>query len=260
LAAASAVVLLPVYATVVNSLLPGARFFRYPPDLLPTHVTLSSYAKAWGEAHLGRYLLNTAGVASAITIAQVCTSLLAAYAFTFIGFPGRPVLFAVFLASTMVPFEATLLPNYSTMVRLGWIDTYQALVVPFLATGFGTFLLRQAFQAVPRELEDAAALDGVGHPGFLARVVLPISRPTVAALAVFSFLAAWSQYLWPLVVIDSTNRRTLQIGLRALIGSTPATLNLQAAGTVVAAMPIFVILALFQRHIVRGLTSGAVKG
>ena len=260
LIAASLIVLAPVYATVVNSLLPGSRFFHYPPDILPTHVTFSAYATAWREAHVGRYLVNTAGVATAITAAQVCTSVLAAYAFTFIQFRFRGALFALFLATTMVPFEATLLPNYDTMVSLGWINTYQALVVPFLAWGLGTFLLRQAFRQVPTELADAAALDGYSHPGFLARVVVPLNRPAIAALAVFSFLAAWSQYLWPLIVIDSTDRRTLQVGLKTLISSTPTTLNVQAAGTVLAAIPIFVILAVFQRHIVRGLTAGAVKG
>jgi sn-glycerol 3-phosphate transport system permease protein len=257
---AAIAVLFPIYVTVINSMLPGVRYFKYPPDLLPTHVTLRPYATAWRRANLSRYLVNSALVAGAITVAQVVTSVLAAYAFVFIRFPLRGIVFALFLATTMVPFEATLLPNYSTIVSLGWIDSYQALVVPFLATALGTFLLRQAFSTLPGELTSAAALDGYGHPGTLVRVVVPLCRPVIAALAVFSFLAAWSQYLWPLIVTDSTDHRTVQIGLKALVSRNLEPINVQSAGAVLAALPIFLVLALFQRHIVRGLTAGAVKG
>ncbi len=260
LVGAAIVIVFPVYVTVVNSVLPGVRFFHYPPDLFPVHATFEPYRVAWREAHLACYLVNSALVASSITVAQLATSILAAYAFTFIRFPLRGVIFGVFLATTMVPFEAILLPNYDTMVSLHWINSYQALIVPFLATGLGTFLLRQGFRTVPHELADAAALDGYGHPGFLARVVVPLSRPVIAALAVFSFLGAWSQYLWPLLVTDTTAHRTVQIGLKALVSEQATTLNVRSAGTVIAALPIFAVLILFERHIVRGLTAGAVKG
>jgi sn-glycerol 3-phosphate transport system permease protein len=225
LVAAAIVVLFPIYVTLVRSLLPGSRFLQYPPDLLPLHVSFEPYRTAWRQARLGRYLLNTAFVSSLITIAQLVTSVLAAYVFAFIRFPLRGLFFGLFLATTMVPFEATLLPNYDTMVSLGWINSYQALVVPFVATGIGTFLLRQAFITMPEELTDAASLDGYGHGGFLVRVVVPLNRPIIAALAVFAFLAAWSQYLWPLIVIDSADRRTVQIGLKALVGTNVGTDN-----------------------------------
>jgi sn-glycerol 3-phosphate transport system permease protein len=253
------VVVLPIYITILHSLLPNSRFLRYPPDLLPIHTTLDAWSVAWTRGHFSRYLVNSALVSAAITAGQVATSVLAAYAFAFITFPGRRMLFGLFLACTMVPFEATLLPNYQTIVSLGWIDSYQALIVPFLATGLGTFLLRQAFLTVPRELVDAAALDGYGHPGILARVAVPIVRPTIAALAVLSFLAAWSQYFWPLVVTDSSRHRTVQIGLRLLAEDTLGGVSVRSAGAIIAALPIFAALVLFQRHIVRGLTAGAVK-
>ena len=150
-------------------------FLHYPPDLLPIHTTMDAWSIAWRRGHFSRYLVNSALVSAAITAGQVTTSILAAYAFAFINFPGRRVFFGLFLACTMVPFEATLLPNYQTIVSLGWIDTYQALIVPFLASGLGTFLLRQTFLTVPQELVDAAALDGYGHPGILARVAVPIA-------------------------------------------------------------------------------------
>ena len=252
--------MLPIYITILHSLLPSSRFLQYPPDLLPIHTTLEAWSVAWRRGHFSHYLVNSALVSAAITAAQVTTSVLAAYAFAFIAFPGRRVLFGLFLACTMVPFEATLLPNYQTIVSLGWIDSYQALIVPFLATGLGTFLLRQAFLTVPRELVDAAALDGYGHPGMLARVAVPIVRPTIAALAVLSFLAAWSQYLWPLVVTDSASHRTVQVGLRLLDEDTIGGVSVVSAGAMIAALPIFAALVLFQRHIVRGLTAGALKG
>jgi sn-glycerol 3-phosphate transport system permease protein len=261
LVGAAVLVLLPIYFTLVHSLLPGRRFLQYPPDWYPVDATLDAWGTAWRRGRFSQYLVNSAVVSGAITAGQVVTSVLAAYAFAFIRFPGRRILFGLFIACTMVPFAATLLPNYQTIVSLGWIDSYQALIVPFLAAGFGTFLLRQAFLAVPQELVDAAQLDGYGHPGILARVAVPLARPAVAALAVLSFLGAWSQYLWPLVVTDSPDHRTVQIGLQLLTEeSVGAGANVVSAGALIAALPIFATLVLFQRHIVRGLTAGALKG
>jgi sn-glycerol 3-phosphate transport system permease protein len=185
---------------------------------------------------------------------------MAAYAFTFLRFPLRNVIFFAFVATLMVPFEALILINRATMVRLDWINSYQALVVPFLATGFGAFLLRQAFLTVPGDLKDAAELDGFGHWKFMTRVVVPLTRPAIAALAVFSFLQAWNQYLWPLLVTDDQQYRTVQIGLKQLTASSVEQFNVLVAGTVIAVLPILVLLLVFQRHIIRGLTAGAVKG
>jgi sn-glycerol 3-phosphate transport system permease protein len=191
---------------------------------------------------------------------QVVTSILAAYAFAFVQFPFKRIAFTLFLATLMVPAEATIVANYETMQHLHWLETYQALVVPFLASAFGMFLIRQAFLGVPQDLRDAAALDGYGHWGFLRHVAVPLARPAIAAFTVFSFLLAWNQYLWPLLVTNEDRHRTVQIGLKALAGGDVSKLNLIAAGTVVAALPIFFVLLFFQRHLVRGLTSGAVKG
>jgi sn-glycerol 3-phosphate transport system permease protein len=185
---------------------------------------------------------------------------LAAYAFAFLRFPFRNALFLLFLSTLMVPFEATIITNRHTIVALHWFDSYPALVVPFLATGFGAFLLRQAFLTVPQDLQDAAALDGYGHWRFMTRVVVPLARPAIAALSVFSFLLAWNQYLWPLIVTENDNLRTVQIGLRQLRATSLDQINVTFAGTIIAALPIFVLLLLFQKQLVRGLTAGAVKG
>jgi sn-glycerol 3-phosphate transport system permease protein len=160
----------------------------------------------------------------------------------------------------MVPAEATMLVNRETMSSWAWTNTYRALVVPFLATAFGTFLVRQVFMGVPQDLVDAAQIDGLGHWRFLWGVAAPIARPTLGALGLFSFLGAWNQYLWPILVTDTDRKRTVQIGLKYLQASAIDRQNLLLAGSVIAALPIFVLLAIFQRQLVKGLTAGAVKG
>lgn len=254
------VVLFPIYITIVNSLLPPDRIASKPPTLFPTHPEWDSYSRAWNEGHLSRYLFNSFLVTMLIVAGQIVTSVFAAYAFAFLEFPLRRTLFVTFLATMMVPFEVTFFTNQATVVSLGWYDTYFALVIPFLATGFGAFLVRQAFLSLPRDMRDAAALDGYGHWRFMTRVAVPLARPTIAALALFSFFAAFNQYLWPLIVTRDERLRTVQIGLRYLRDVSIDQINVTFAGTVIAAAPLFVLLLLFQKQLVRGLTAGAVKG
>jgi len=260
LVAAAFVVLFPIYVTVVNSLLPLDGILGRPPKLFPTDPQWSNYSEAFTNGRLGRYLVNSTIVTTIIMVGQVGTSICAGYAFAVLRFPFKSTLFIAFLATMMLPIEVTLVANFQTIQTLGWQDTYQAMAAPFLAVGFGTFLMRQAFLSVPRDLRDAAALDGYGHFRFMTRVAVPLVRPSVAALAVFSFLLAWNQYLWPLLVADNEDIRTVQIGLRTLKGEGAAGLDVLFAGTVIAAIPIFVLLIVFQKQLVRGLTSGAVKG
>jgi sn-glycerol 3-phosphate transport system permease protein len=160
----------------------------------------------------------------------------------------------------MLPIEVTLVANSRTIRELDWFNSLQGLTAPFLATALGIFLLRQGFLGVPRDLRDAAALDGFGHLQFLRRVAIPLTRPVIAAFTVLSFLAAWNGYLWPRAVTDTSDWFTIQIGLRAVTSSTPDQINVGVAAALLAALPVLVILILFQRHIVRGLTAGAVKG
>ena len=254
------IVIFPIYVAVVNSLLPADQIARRPPKLFPTDPDWSSYSQAWSQGHLGRYLWNSFVVTVVIVTGQLATSILAAYAFTFLEFPGRRALFVFFLATMMVPFEVTFFTNQATIVHLGWYDSYLALTVPFLATGFGAFLLRQSFLSLPSDLRDASDLDGAGHWGFLTRVVVPLSRPSIAALGLFSFFGAFNQYLWPLIVTRDERLRTVQIGLRFLRTSEVDQINVTFAGTVLAALPLFVLLLVFQKQLVRGLTAGAVKG
>jgi len=260
LAVVAILVLFPIYVTVLFSLKPGTAIFDYPRALLPVDLTLQTLRDAWNQGHLDRYLLNSAIVSIAITVGTLITSLLAAYAFSFMRFPLRGVLFYVVLSTLLVPAEVTILANTDTIKSLGWTDSYEGLVVPFLAAAFGVFLLRQVFLTVPKDLREAAALDGLGHFGFLREVATPLARPTLGALALFSFLGAWNQYLWPQRITNDPDYRTVQIGLRSLSSANPDQLTLITAGTVIAAIPIVVVLILFQRQLIRGLTAGAVKG
>jgi|HigsolmetaAR201D_1030396.scaffolds.fasta_scaffold16687_2 sn-glycerol 3-phosphate transport system permease protein len=255
----SVIVLFPVYTTVIAALKPGNKVLVNP--LVPDAFTLDVFRDAWNEGSLGRYMLNSIVVAVIVTVAQVVTSVMSAYAFAILEFPGRDVLFLAFLATLLVPVEATLVVNRQTIDSLGWLNSYQGLTVPFLATAFGTFLIRQVFLTLPRDLRDAAAIDGVGHLGFLRHVAVPLVRPTIGAMASLAFLSTWNQYLWPNLITTENDMNTLQSGLRVLSQSSGVDRpNLVMAGVIIAFLPIVVVLLVFQRQLVRGLTSGGVKG
>jgi sn-glycerol 3-phosphate transport system permease protein len=254
------VVLFPLYITVVNSLLTPEQITRQPPTFFPTEPVWDTYSRAWDQGHFGDYMVNSFVVTFIIVLGQITTAILAGYAFAFLDFPFKRTIFVVFLATLMVPFEVTIVQNLTTVSDLGIYNTYAGLAVPFLATGFGAFLMRQAFLGVPRDLQDAAALDGYGHWRFLARVAVPLVRPAVAALGVFAFLTAWNQYLWPLLVTEDEEFRTLQIGLRSLRAASIDQINVTFAGVVITVIPLAILLLVFQKQLVRGLTAGAVKG
>jgi sn-glycerol 3-phosphate transport system permease protein len=254
----SVLVLFPVYTTVVAALKPGDKVLQNP--LVPDAFTLDVLREAWTEGDFGRYMVNSIVVAVIVTVAQIVTSVLSGYAFALLRFPGRTLIFVVFLATLLVPFEATVVVNRRTVDSLGWLNTYQGLAVPFLATAFGTFLLRQVFMTLPRDLRDAAEIDGVGHVGFLRHVAVPLVRPTIGALALFTFLSSWGQYLWPVLITTESDMNTLQVGLKQISEARLDQPNLVMAGTIIAAIPIAIVLLIFQRQLVRGLTAGAVKG
>jgi sn-glycerol 3-phosphate transport system permease protein len=254
------VILFPLYMAIVNSLLEPSQIAHQPPPLFPIHPQWSSYSKAWTTGNLAIYLRNS-GIQTAIIVAgQLVTSILAAFAFAFLEFPFKRTLFFIFLMTLMVPFEVTVTTNLATVSSLGWYNTFQGLTVPFMATGFGAFLLRQAFLQIPRDLREAAELDGYGHFRFLWSVAIPLARPAIAALGVFSFLASWNQYLWPLLVTGNDNSvRTVQIGLKQLLDTQIDQVNVSLAGTIIAVVPLVILLVIFQKQLVRSLTAGAVK-
>ncbi|MFM2071650.1 MAG: hypothetical protein RLZZ623_1913, partial [Actinomycetota bacterium] len=252
------VILAPIYLNLVNALLPSKYRLAYPPPLYPKDPTFSAFSLAIRRGSMIRYFVNSAVVATAITIGEVITASLAAYAFAFVEFPFRRTLFWVIVGSGLVPFEAIVIGNFHTVARLHWIDSYPALIVPFLASSFGVFLLTRAFRAVPVDLIGAAQLDGSGHLGILRHVVVPVARPSIGALGVLSFLGAWNQYLWPLLVTNRPDRRTIPIGLRQLAGGELNSATVLSAAAVLSLIPVLGLLALFNRQLVRGLTAGFV--
>jgi sn-glycerol 3-phosphate transport system permease protein len=251
-------VVFPMYTMLIAALKPGNRVLQRP--LVPDSFTLDVFRHAWTHGKLGTYLFNSAVIAVIVTTCQIVTSVLSAYAFAFLRFPLKNLVFGVFLATLLVPLEVTLVVNRRTIDQLGWLNTFQGLSVPFLATAFGTFLLRQAFLQVPKEMREAGEMDGLGHFGFLREVAVPLVRPTMGALGLFSFLSTWNQYLWPRLVVTEDDMNTVQSGLKLLATGRIDEPNLVYAGTIIASIPIFLVLVVFQRQLVRGLTAGAVKG
>ncbi|MFE5321124.1 carbohydrate ABC transporter permease [Paenibacillus sp. NPDC056579] len=260
LTAAAAVMLFPLLYALSNSFMTTAESASFPPKLLPGSFNWHNYLDVTRTIPVGRFISNSFLVAGAIMIGQVLTASLAAYAFTFLRFPGRNALFALFLSTMMIPWEVTVIPNYLTIKSWGWMDSYQALIVPFLASAFGTFLLRQFFLQLPKELFEAARIDGCGHLRMFAQLVMPLSRPAIGTLAVYSFLSHWNMYLWPLLVTNTPNMRTVQIGVGMLQFEENTSWNLVLAGIMTMLLPSLLLLFVGLKQLVRGMTAGAVKG
>lgn len=257
---AAIIVIFPIWMAVNISMLNDAEVASYPPRLFPSSLNLGNFRQALSQAPLARYLFNSAVQSSLVMLGQLVTASLAAYAFAFLDFPGKRFFFILFLATLMIPWEATIIPNYLTIKQLGWIDTYQGLAVPFMATGFGTFLLRQFFLKIPRELYDAAVIDGASHFYFLTAIVVPLSRAALGTLAVYSFLQTYNQYLWPLLITNKPNMRTVQIGISLLQDEERMMFNIVMAGVVFILLPTITLFVISNRQLIRGLTAGAVKG
>jgi len=254
------VVLFPVYYGVVGSLMGTADTNSFPPALWPVNgLHPQNYANVLHIIPLGNQYLNSIAQTAAITVGQVVTSALAAYAFVFLDLRWRGFWFGLFLSTMMIPYESIIIPNYLFVSDAGLKDTVAALALPFLATGFGTFLLRQAFLAFPTELRDAARVDGAGHLRFLMSILLPLSRPTLAALGIYSALSAWNMYFWPLLVTTRAQSQTIQIGIGQLQSSDADDPGMVLAGVMLALLPTLLLVIFGQRFIVRGLTAGAVK-
>ncbi|WP_159941876.1 MULTISPECIES: carbohydrate ABC transporter permease [unclassified Nocardiopsis] len=252
-------VLFPVYYVFAGALMEPRELASFPPRLVPDGLHPDNLLAALEAVPLLRMYGNSLVMAGVITVSQLVTSALAAYAFVFLRFRGSAVVFALFLSTLMVPGEATFIPNYLTLSGWGLADTYAGLVLPFLAYAFGTFLLRQSFRQFPRELYDAARMDGMGHLRFLWTVLVPLSRPALTAVGVYVFITSWNMYFWPLIITRSTSMQTLQIGLNSLKTGEAANPGLLLAGAALSVLPTLALVILGQRFIVRGLTAGAVR-
>ena len=256
----SLVVLFPIYMTLVRALSTPAAYINEGLPLYPVKIEWDIFRRAFETGDMGQKMI-VSGVSTAIIAgAQLVTSVLAAYAFAFLRFPFKRVIFVLTMATLMLPIEVTLIPNITNVRNWGLLNSYAGLTLPFLATAFGIFLIRQGFLGIPKDLLDAAKLDGYGHFAFMIRIAVPVTRPVVASFAVISLLAAFNQYLWPRAVVSVAQWETVQIGLKSLVASNVEESNIGFAGALIAAIPVLLLLIFLQRHLIRGLTAGAVKG
>ncbi|MBI5031131.1 MAG: carbohydrate ABC transporter permease [Chloroflexi bacterium] len=257
----SIIVLFPLYQAVITSLGTEADVSNYPPKLLTTAFRFENFADANNMAPILRYLFNSIVQSSTVMISHLVMASLAAYAFAFIDFKYKNFFFLIFLSTQMVPWEATIIPNYMTIVNdLKLKDNYLGLTLPYLATAFGTFLVRQFFMSIPKDLHDAAMIDGCGRLRFLITIAVPLARPALGTLAVYSFLTTYNQYLWPLLVTNNKDMRTVQIGLALLQDQERFLWNVVLAGVVMILVPTILLFIIGNRQLIRGLTAGAVKG
>ncbi|MEP7105436.1 MAG: carbohydrate ABC transporter permease [Chloroflexota bacterium] len=249
----------PFYWMVVIALNDEQHVFNFPPDFIP-RWHFENFATVWAAAPWARYFFNTVLVAVTTTLAVLVTSTLAGYAFASMAFPGKRVVFAGILLVYMVPTEVTLVPNFITLKNLGWIDTYQAQIVPFAASVFGIFLMRQFFLGLPRDLWEAAQLDGCGHFRYLLTIATPLARAPLVTVALFHFVAAWNSFLWPLIVANSDAVRPIQVGLNRFQTAESTDPVHLAAGSLLCALPILLLFLVAQRQIVGGIASSGIRG
>lgn len=256
----SAVMILPFLWMVSTSLKTTPEVFAYPVIWIPEVIKWNNYSEVTRLLPFWRYLFNTAFVTAAVTILEVVTSSLAAYAFARLRFRGRDQLFLLYLGTLMIPGQVTLIPNFLLMRWFGWIDTYLALIIPAAFSAFGTFLLRQFFLSIPRELEEAARVDGASHFRVYWQIILPLSGPALATLAVFSFMSQWNAFIWPMIVTHSETTRTLTVGLRFFQDELVTQFNYLMAGTVMSIIPVLVLFLALQRYFVRGIAMTGMGG
>ncbi|MEM6282419.1 MAG: carbohydrate ABC transporter permease [Chloroflexota bacterium] len=252
----------PVILAILTSFKVPTDIINYPPTLFPEVWTLENYETAWTSQPLARYFVNSVVQTGIIVLFQIVFSILAAYAFSILEFPGRDLFFYLILGSLMVPFQLTFIPNFILISELGWANTYAGLTVPFLASAFGVFMLRQFFLTLPRDLYEAAKIDGASSWTYLWRVVVPLSKGSISAFGIFAFLSAWNQYLWPLIITNEPEMRTLQIGIRFFLFDQERGADWGGimAATVIALLPTLLIFLVAQRQLVKGIATTGLKG
>jgi multiple sugar transport system permease protein len=260
LIAGSVVMLLPFAWMLSTSLKRPPEIFTYPPVWIPSEIAWDNYAKTISVMPFGRFYLNSLIVTTGVTTLQLLLSSLAAFAFARLRFRGRDTLFLLYLATLMIPFQVTMIPNFILVRFLGWYDTYQALIVPTAFSAFSTFLLRQYFLGIPRELDEAARMDGASSFRIWWQVIIPLSGPVLAALAIFVSLNSWNDFLWPLIITNSIEMRTLPVGLSTFQGQFKVEWHLLMAGSVIAMLPVLIVYIIAQRWFIKGITLTGMGG
>lgn len=261
LGAIAIITLFPLFWLVSTALKSSAEnIFQSPPQLLPTQPTLENFVSVWHALPFGQYLFNSTFVAVLTVSLNLIFCALAAYPLARLSFPGRDWIFIAIVATIMIPFQIVMIPLYILTVQLGLRNSYLGMIFPSLASAFGIFLLRQAFLGVPKEMEEAARMDGCSELGLWWCIMLPAIRPALVTLAIFEFIGSWSDFLWPLIVIQDENLYTLPLGVAKLAGTFSLDWRLVAAGSVISIAPVLILFLFLQRYIVPTETSSGVKG
>ena len=253
-------VVFPFYWMIVTSLQPQDAVFNVPPQLWPRHVTFQNYVDAWNSAPWLRYFGNTLFVAVAATSISLVTSSLAAFAFACIDFKGKEALFSLVLSVLMIPAATTLIPNFLIIRTLGWYDKFYALIIPFAASVFGIFLLRQYFMSMPKELWEAAQIDGASRLRYFRSIALPLAKPAIVTIAINSFLGSWTSFLWPTVMTQSQDKQLIEVALNAFLGEKGQQWSQLAAASVFTTIPIVILFFFVQRQFIEGIGGGGIKG
>ncbi|MFO7446799.1 MAG: carbohydrate ABC transporter permease [Ignavibacteriaceae bacterium] len=253
------VTLIPFIWMILTSFKDLGEIFVYPPQWFPNEFKFKNYVDAFEAAPFGRYYLNSMFVAIVVTIGQLITCSLAAFAFARLNFRGKNVLFFIFLGTMMIPYNVTMIPSFMVLYWLGWIDSFKALIVPGLASAFGVFLLRQFFQTIPKELEEAAYIDGATRFQVLRKIIIPLAKPALATLAIFTFMGVFNDFIWALIVINSEDLRTVQLGLAIFRDRYLTQWDLLMAGSVTAVLPILIVFFFAQSYFIKGITLSGLK-
>jgi len=251
---------IPLLWMVSTSLKQPVAVFDFPPQWIPRPIVWENYVTAWKSMPFARFYFNSLFVGTVVTVGQVLTSAMAAYAFARLNFPFRDKLFFGYLATMMIPGSVTMIPVFILFKLLGLVDTYSALILPGFFSAYGTFMLRQFFMSIPKELEEAAKLDGCSLWGIFINVILPLSKPGLATLTTFTFMGSWGNFMWPMIVTNSEEIKTLPIGLLSFQGMYNTDWTLLMAGSLIVLIPVIIVFLLGQRHFVEGIQMGAIKG
>jgi sn-glycerol 3-phosphate transport system permease protein len=252
---------LPMYWMLLAAFKTNKEIFSMPPTWIPLTPTLENFPAAWNQAPFGQFYINSLLYTIIGGGVKLLQALFTGYAFAYLRFPRKDLVFLLLLVALMIPEEFTALPNFLTLANLGWVNTYQGLLVPGFVSAFGAFLLRQHFLGLPKEVLDAARVDGAGHLRTLWSVVIPMSQPVLVTLGLLTVVQRWNDYLWPLVITNSTELRTLSVGIALLFQKETGTVwGVVMAGTLFVILPVVILFLSVQRHIVEGISAGAVKG
>ena len=252
--------MVPIIWMVLSALKPSAEVFTVPPTLFGSEILFSNFAEAWNYLPFGRFILNTIWVAGVGTLITLVASATAGYAFARLHFKFQGGLFILYLSTLIVPQEVIVIPMFLVMQQLGWVNSYKALILPWAFTAFGTFLLRQFFLTIPRELEEAAKIDGCGHIRILRSVIIPISAPAIAVLAVFTFITYWNSFLWPLIIVNDTIKMTIPLGLQLFLGQQAQRWELLMAAATISMVPTVILVLALQKYLVKGIALSGLGG